>query len=64
MKSVVADWLKSARTDLETIDAIIGNANLTTVIALPTGTPTLEDAQTFAQFASETFEKVTRILSE
>jgi HEPN domain-containing protein len=33
MKSIVADWLRSARTDLETIDAIIANANLTTVIA-------------------------------
>jgi len=33
MKSVTADWLRSAKADLETIDAIIGNPNLTAVIA-------------------------------
>jgi HEPN domain-containing protein len=33
MKSVVGDWLRSASADLETIDAIIDNANLTTIIS-------------------------------
>jgi hypothetical protein len=33
MKTVTADWLRSARVDLETIDAILGNSNLTAVVA-------------------------------
>lgn len=33
MNAVVADWLRSARTDLETIDAILHNPNLTGVVA-------------------------------
>jgi len=33
MKGVTADWLRSARNDLETIDAILGKANLTAMVA-------------------------------
>lgn len=33
MKAITADWLRSARTDIETIDAIIGNSNLTAIVA-------------------------------
>lgn len=33
MKSVTADWIKSASSDLQTIDAIIDNPDLTAVIA-------------------------------
>jgi len=33
MKPITADWLRSAKSDLETIDAIIDNPDLTAVIA-------------------------------
>ena len=33
MKAVTADWLSSAKKDIETIDAILGNLNLTAVVA-------------------------------
>jgi len=33
MKATTADWLFSAKNDIETIDAIIGNPNLTAVVA-------------------------------
>lgn len=33
MKAVTADWLRSAGADIETMDAILGNANLTAVVA-------------------------------
>jgi HEPN domain-containing protein len=33
MKTVTADWLRSARSDLETIDAILGKESLTAVAA-------------------------------
>jgi len=33
MKPITADWLKSAATDLETIDVIAGNSNLTAIVA-------------------------------
>ena len=33
MKSITADWLKSAKADIETIDAILDNLNLTAVVA-------------------------------
>jgi HEPN domain-containing protein len=36
MKSVTADWLRSARADLETIEAILDNSNLTTMVAFHT----------------------------
>jgi HEPN domain-containing protein len=33
MKAVTADWLRSARADIETMGAILGNPNLTAVVA-------------------------------
>lgn len=33
MKDVTADWLRSARADLETIDAILGKPSLTAMVA-------------------------------
>jgi len=33
MKAVTADWLRSAKADLETINAILSNSNLTAVVA-------------------------------
>lgn len=33
MKAITADWLRSASADLETIDAILGNPNLTAMVA-------------------------------
>ena len=33
MKAVTADWLRSARADLETIDAILGKPNLAAMVA-------------------------------
>lgn len=33
MKAITADWLRSAGADLETIDAILGNSNLTAMVA-------------------------------
>mgnify|MGYP000228345391 CR=1 FL=1 len=33
MKAVTADWLRSAQTDIETIEAILGNPSLTAVVA-------------------------------
>lgn len=33
MKAITADWLSSAKKDIETIDAILGNLNLTAVVA-------------------------------
>jgi len=33
VKAVTADWLRSARADLETIDAILGKPNLAAMVA-------------------------------
>lgn len=33
MKSITADWHRSAQADLETIDAILGKPNLTAMVA-------------------------------
>jgi len=33
MKAITADWLSSAKKDIETIDAILDNLNLTAVVA-------------------------------
>jgi HEPN domain-containing protein len=33
VKTVTADWLRSAQADLETIDAILNNPKLTTMVA-------------------------------
>jgi len=33
MKSITSDWLRSANTDLETINEIIDNMNLTAIVA-------------------------------
>lgn len=33
MKAITADWLFSAKNDIETINAIIDNPNLTAVVA-------------------------------
>ena len=33
MKTITADWLRSAGTDLETIDEILDNLNLTAIVA-------------------------------
>jgi len=33
MKAITSDWLRSANTDLETINAIIDNMNLTAIVA-------------------------------
>ena len=33
MKAITSDWLRSASTDLETIDEIIDNVNLTAIVA-------------------------------
>lgn len=33
MKTITTDWIRSASTDLETIDEIIDNSNLTAIVA-------------------------------
>ena len=33
MKAITSDWLRSAGTDIETIDEIIDNVNLTAIVA-------------------------------